>query len=318
MRTDAMKLPKEMLEWIAARGPGILAVDGRCGCGKSSLGEALARELGASLFHMDDFYLPFARRAWNWRQLPAGNMDLERFRREVLEPTLAGQPVSYRAYRCPEDRYLAPRQIPWRPVSIVEGSYSQHPLLADAYKTRLFVTAAPSVQEQRLLRRDVFLSGCPSAFFLQRLCRLRRNRSLSRRRSPAGRLGLSRTLRRVRRILSLRLRGALRSHALLRSRSPAGSITLSRALRRVRGILSLTLRGTLRSCALLRSGSAGRSPLTARRHTPRLGTGGSFARGVYPLCIIGARKLVVYLVLRASVKPEVVLVHSSYPAPWLL
>ena len=24
-----MKLPKEMLEWIAARGPGILAVDGR-------------------------------------------------------------------------------------------------------------------------------------------------------------------------------------------------------------------------------------------------------------------------------------------------
>ena len=149
-----MKLPKEMLEWIAARGPGILAVDGRCGCGKSSLGEALARELGASLFHMDDFYLPFARRAWNWRQLPAGNMDLERFRREVLEPTLAGQPVSYRAYRCPEDRYLAPRQIPWRPVSIVEGSYSQHPLLADAYKTRLFVTAAPSVQEQRLLRRE--------------------------------------------------------------------------------------------------------------------------------------------------------------------
>lgn len=149
-----MKIPKELLERILARGPGIVAIDGRCGCGKSSLGQILAEELGASLFHMDDFYLPFARRRVNWRQIPAGNMDLERFRREVLEPTLAGQPVLYRAYRCPEDRFLETEEIPWRPWAVVEGSYSQHPLLADAYRTKLFVTADPAVQEQRLRRRE--------------------------------------------------------------------------------------------------------------------------------------------------------------------
>ena len=103
---------------------------------------------------MDDFYLPFARRRSNWREIPAGNMDLERFRREVLEPGLTGQPVLYRAYRCPEDRFLETEEIPWRPWAVVEGSYSQHPLLADAYRTKFFVTADPAVQEQRLRRRE--------------------------------------------------------------------------------------------------------------------------------------------------------------------
>ena len=36
--------------------PLLIAIDGRCGSGKTTLGEALAKRLHASLIHMDDFY----------------------------------------------------------------------------------------------------------------------------------------------------------------------------------------------------------------------------------------------------------------------
>lgn len=147
-------LRAEIAARLRARGRLLVAIDGRCGCGKSSLAQLLAQEFGAGLFHMDDFYLPFDRREADWRQLPAGNMDLERFRDEVLQPLSAGQTVLYRAYDCAHDRYLPPRAIPFQPLSIVEGSYSQHPLLAPFYDYRLFVTADRETQLCRLRSRE--------------------------------------------------------------------------------------------------------------------------------------------------------------------
>lgn len=132
----------------------LLAIDGRCGCGKSSLGAELAKCLDANLFHMDDFYLPFRQRVENWQEIPAGNMDLTRFLTEVLEPALNGQEILYRAFSCPQRRYLQEKRLPPKRVNIVEGSYSQHPFLADAYDVKLFVTAERSIQEARLQARE--------------------------------------------------------------------------------------------------------------------------------------------------------------------
>ncbi|MBQ3372328.1 MAG: uridine kinase [Oscillospiraceae bacterium] len=132
----------------------LLAIDGRCGCGKSSLGAELAECLDANLFHMDDFYLPFRQRVENWQEIPAGNMDLTRFLTEVLEPALNGQEILYRAFSCPQRRYLQEKRLPPKRVNIVEGSYSQHPFLADAYDVKLFVTAERSIQEARLQARE--------------------------------------------------------------------------------------------------------------------------------------------------------------------
>lgn len=146
---------KQRLETeLNRRGRLLLALDGRCGCGKSTLAAALARELGGNVFHTDDFYLPFARRGEGWQQRPAGNMDLARLREEVLLPLLAAQAVDYRAYDCPNDRFFTTRRIPFRPLSIVEGSYSQHPALRDCYGLCLFLTAAPDVQRARLQKRE--------------------------------------------------------------------------------------------------------------------------------------------------------------------
>ena len=149
---------KKLMETIQTRLAGggrlLLAIDGRCGCGKSTLAAQLRAAFGGSVFHTDDFYLPFAARAEDWREGIAGNMDLMRLRAEVLEPLRRGESVHYRAYDCPNDRFFPTRELPFLPLSIVEGSYSQHPLLRELYDLRLFVTAPPAVQRERLRRRE--------------------------------------------------------------------------------------------------------------------------------------------------------------------
>ncbi|MBO5109218.1 MAG: hypothetical protein J6D21_00735 [Clostridia bacterium] len=44
------------------KGRATVLIDGRCASGKSTLGAALAERLGANLFHMDDFFLPFDKK----------------------------------------------------------------------------------------------------------------------------------------------------------------------------------------------------------------------------------------------------------------
>ena len=147
-------LKEEIRRRLAESGRLLLAIDGRCGCGKSSLAAELAETFGGNVFHLDDFYLPSDAREENWQERPAGNMDLERFRGEVLEPLQRGQAVAYRAWDCRDGRFRETREIPFRPLSIVEGSYSQHPALRTCYGLCLFVTASPETQRARLRARE--------------------------------------------------------------------------------------------------------------------------------------------------------------------
>ena len=110
--------------------PLVLALDGRCGSGKTTLANGLSAQFpGCTLLRTDDFYLPPARRSPDWAHTPCANMDLTRLRDEALRPAYAGQPVAYRAYSCREGAYLPPAQLPAQPLVILEGSYSHHPLL---------------------------------------------------------------------------------------------------------------------------------------------------------------------------------------------
>ena len=114
--------------------PVLVALDGRCGSGKTTLAAQLARQFPQSItVHTDDFYLPPASRVANWEQIPCANMDLERLRAQVLTPARAGQVISYRAYSCRAGAYLPEQCFTPQPLVIVEGSYSCHPTLADCY-----------------------------------------------------------------------------------------------------------------------------------------------------------------------------------------
>lgn len=135
--------------------PLVVALDGRCGSGKTTLAAALRAQFPAcSLLHTDDFYLPPSQRVENWQQIPCANMDLARLCREVLEPACAGQSCLYRGYSCREGNYLPARQLLPQPLVILEGSYSHHPLLAQYESLRVFVTCSKAEQTYRLQARE--------------------------------------------------------------------------------------------------------------------------------------------------------------------
>ena len=135
--------------------PVLVALDGRCGSGKTTLAAQLARQFPQSItVHTDDFYLPPASRVANWEQIPCANMDIRRLRDEVVAPARAGQAFSYRAYSCREGAYLPPRPLGPAPLVIVEGSYSCHPTLADCYDLKVFITCSREEQARRLLARE--------------------------------------------------------------------------------------------------------------------------------------------------------------------
>ena len=135
--------------------PLVLALDGRCGSGKTTLANTLARQFPASItLHTDDFYLPPAQRIRGWEKTPCANMDLARLRDEVLVPAQAGAAVRSRAYSCREGAYLPEQCVPPAPLYILEGSYSHHPLLTGYETLRVFLTCAKEEQTRRLQARE--------------------------------------------------------------------------------------------------------------------------------------------------------------------
>lgn len=135
--------------------PVLVALDGRCGSGKTTWAARLAAQFPAcAVFHTDDYYLPPAQRIPDWAVTPCANMDLLRLRDELLRPARAGQPVAYRAYSCREGAYRPEQRISPQPLYLVEGSYSHHPFLADCYDLRIFVTCSNETQTRRLQARE--------------------------------------------------------------------------------------------------------------------------------------------------------------------
>lgn len=156
VKTDYARYVPALLEVekLRRQGGGILAIDGRCGSGKSTLAELIARLYDCNVFRMDDFYLPQGERAENWRSIPGGNMDLGRFKREVLDPIQAGEPVWYRPFRCTSGSFGHGERIDPKPLNVVEGSYSHHPALGEPYGGKVFLTCGMEERVRRLQARE--------------------------------------------------------------------------------------------------------------------------------------------------------------------
>lgn len=143
-----------LAQLAASDAPAVLAIDGCCGSGKTRLAALLQAVFPCRVFHTDDFYLPIARRAADWQAVPAGNMDLERLRREVLEPARAGGTVTLRAFDCRSQSLRPAQAVPDAPLTIVEGSYALHPSLTALYDRMVFLTCPEDEQTRRLRARE--------------------------------------------------------------------------------------------------------------------------------------------------------------------
>ena len=134
--------------------PYVIAIDGRCGAGKTTLATTLAEHLHAALFHMDDFFLQPEQRTSERLSTPGENVDHERFLQEVLLPVKEGGTVTYSPYSCATQTLTAPVSVEVGDFVVVEGSYALHQNLRDRYDLTVYLTISPEEQEKRIKCRD--------------------------------------------------------------------------------------------------------------------------------------------------------------------
>lgn len=147
-------LYEEVIKLYEMDEPKIIAIDGRCGSGKTILAEILNQEIDINVFHMDDFFVPFEMKTKERHLEPGGNVHYERFSKEVLTPLLKEKEVVHQRYN-PQIRALdEPIYTEPKKLTIVEGSYSLHPLLIEAYDLKIFLTINSEEQLERIRKRN--------------------------------------------------------------------------------------------------------------------------------------------------------------------
>ena len=138
-----------------APAPLLIALDGRCAAGKTTLANRLAEQYGWGVIHLDDFFLQPAQRTSQRLAEPGGNLDRERLISEVLLPLTRHRPGVYRVFDCRTMGFAAvPRPLPAAPVVLLEGSYACHPDLRPLCGLHVFLTVDPGEQLRRLTARN--------------------------------------------------------------------------------------------------------------------------------------------------------------------
>lgn len=138
----------------ASGGSLTLAVEGGSASGKTTLSGLLEQVYGATVFHMDDFFLRPEQRTKERFAEPGGNVDRERFLEEVLEPLKAGEAVQYRRFDCSSFTLQEPVERRPGDFCVIEGAYSMHPELAGYYDFSVFLDVSPEVQKKRIHKRN--------------------------------------------------------------------------------------------------------------------------------------------------------------------
>lgn len=134
-----------------------IAIDGRCASGKSTLAQVLMELYQCNIFHMDDYFLTPEQRTVERLRTPGGNVDYERFHKEILDRLERHQDVVYRVYDCKRQTLCPPCHKPYQPYTFIEGSYAHHPYFQQALQGRIFLTCDTQIQKKRLKQRSPYL-----------------------------------------------------------------------------------------------------------------------------------------------------------------
>ncbi len=142
------------IDTLLKQGNVTVAVDGGSASGKTTLAALLCEIYTSSVFHMDDFFLTPHMRTRERLNEAGGNVDRERFEREVLIPLSRGSDVTYRKYDCSTGAFSEPVTVSPKKLVIVEGAYSTHPSLFGYYTLSVFLNIGSEKQRERILKRN--------------------------------------------------------------------------------------------------------------------------------------------------------------------
>ncbi len=162
MRTREERV-KFLCEMIEKKKPRVIAIDGPCASGKTTLAMDLKKRTDFSLICMDDFFLPLEMRTPLRFKEKGGNIHYERFIEEVIKPLSKKEEFIYRRYSCASFSYSGSVYIPSDGLIVVEGSYALHPSFSKYWDMSVFLTVDSPEQIRRLEIRspdklDMFIS----------------------------------------------------------------------------------------------------------------------------------------------------------------
>ena len=144
----------EIKNLISQKSNPVIAIDGCCASGKTTLAKKIAEEIGAQIIHADDFFLPPEMRSAERLALPGGNIHYERFADEVINGINCGKIFEYRIFSCKTGCYNGTESVdPSKPI-IIEGAYSLRPEFDDIYDYKIFMTVDEDIQLDRILKRN--------------------------------------------------------------------------------------------------------------------------------------------------------------------
>ena len=103
---------------------------------------------------MDDFFLQPHQRTKERLEEAGGNVDRERFLEEVLLPIKRKECVQYRCFDCSSLTILPEVVVQPKKLTVIEGSYSMHPVFSDYYDFGVFLDIDSKLQKERILKRN--------------------------------------------------------------------------------------------------------------------------------------------------------------------
>lgn len=124
----------------------IVGFDGRSGCGKTTLANNLAKELGVEVFHLDDLYP-------GWDGLSVG---VELYIEKILEPLCAGKDAVWQVWDWENSCWGRQKVLRWAPIVLVEG-VGVGAVGARQYLANFFwLDAVGEVRKFKALQRDEY------------------------------------------------------------------------------------------------------------------------------------------------------------------
>ena len=132
----------------------IIAIDGPCASGKTTLATLLSEKLGFQIVHMDNFFLPPDMRTAERLAKAGGNVHYERFNAEVADMLKNGSDFIYGIYSCRNGTVSDSEPISVQKPVAIEGSYALHPEISIDYDLKIFVEADLETRLERILQRN--------------------------------------------------------------------------------------------------------------------------------------------------------------------
>ncbi len=132
----------------------LISIEGRCAAGKTTVATHMQTVCGCNVIHMDDFFLRPEQRTPERMNELGGNVDYERFLKDVLIPLKRGEIFSYRPYDCQRQEMKEAVQVAPSSINIIEGSYCCHPRLFEYYDLKIFLTVDKDEQLRRIRSRN--------------------------------------------------------------------------------------------------------------------------------------------------------------------